>query len=42
MVSNVALSILEGNDKLYAADKARPVEALLANTGQGLDKEFLD
>ncbi|MGH9901442.1 MAG: SDR family NAD(P)-dependent oxidoreductase, partial [Pyrinomonadaceae bacterium] len=36
------LATLEGNDKLYAATKGRPVEALLANAGHGLGKAFLD
>jgi len=36
------LATLEGVDKLYAAAKGRPVEALLANAGRGLGKGFLD
>lgn len=36
------LATLEGNDKLYAATKGRPVDALLANAGRGLGKAFLD
>lgn len=36
------LATLEGNDKLYAATKGRPVDALLANAGRGLGKGFLD
>jgi len=36
------LATLEGVDKLYAAAKSRPVEALLANAGRGLGKGFLD
>lgn len=36
------LATIEGNDKLYAAIKGRPVEALLANAGHGLGKGFLD
>ncbi len=36
------LATLEGNDKLYAAAKGRPVEVLLANAGHGLGKGFLD
>lgn len=36
------LATLEGNDKLYAAAKGRPVDALLANAGRGLGKGFLD
>jgi len=36
------LATLEGNDKLYAAIKGRPVEALLANAGRGLGRGFLD
>jgi uncharacterized protein len=38
----VDLSTLEGNDKLYAAAKGRPVEVLIANAGRGLGKDFLD
>ncbi|HEY0420551.1 MAG TPA: SDR family NAD(P)-dependent oxidoreductase [Acetobacteraceae bacterium] len=36
------LATTEGVDKLYAAAKGRPVEALLANAGRGLGKGFLD
>jgi short-subunit dehydrogenase len=36
------LATLEGVDKLYAAAKGRPVEALLANAGHGLGHAFLD
>jgi short-subunit dehydrogenase len=36
------LSTTEGVDKLYAAIKGRPVDALLANAGRGLGKGFLD
>jgi short-subunit dehydrogenase len=36
------LSTLEGVDKLYAATKGRPVDALLANAGHGLGHAFLD
>jgi uncharacterized protein len=36
------LATIEGVDKLYAAIKGRPVEALLANAGRGLGKSFLD
>jgi short-subunit dehydrogenase len=36
------LSTLEGVDKLYAAAKGRPVDALLANAGHGLGDGFLD
>ena len=36
------LATLEGVDKLHAAAKGRPVEALLANAGRGLGKGFLD
>ncbi len=36
------LSTTEGVDKLYAAAKGRPVDALLANAGRGLGKGFLD
>jgi short-subunit dehydrogenase len=36
------LATLEGNDKLYAATKGRPVDALLANAGHGLGHAFLD
>ena len=36
------LATLEGVDKLYAATKGRPVDALLANAGHGLGKGFLD
>src|SRR3977135_57710 len=37
-----ALSTIEGVDKLYAAAKGRPVDALLANAGRGLGRAFLD
>lgn len=36
------LATTEGVDKLYAAAKGRPVDALLANAGHGLGKAFLD
>jgi short-subunit dehydrogenase len=36
------LATLEGVDRLYAAAKGQPVEALLANAGHGLGKGFLD
>jgi uncharacterized protein len=36
------LATLDGVDKLYAAAKGRPVDALLANAGRGLGKGFLD
>jgi len=36
------LATLEGVDKLYAATKGRPVDALLANAGHGLGGAFLD
>jgi short-subunit dehydrogenase len=36
------LATLEGVDKLYAAVRGRPVDALLANAGHGLGKAFLD
>ncbi|HEV7905702.1 MAG TPA: SDR family NAD(P)-dependent oxidoreductase [Pyrinomonadaceae bacterium] len=36
------LATLEGVDKLYAAAKSRPVDALLANAGHGLGKGFLE
>lgn len=36
------LSTTEGVDKLYAAARGRPVEALLANAGRGLGRAFLD
>lgn len=38
----VDLATIEGVDKLYAATKGRPVEALLANAGHGLGHGFLD
>ncbi len=38
----VDLSTIEGVDKLYAAAKGRPVDALLANAGRGLGHAFLD
>jgi short-subunit dehydrogenase len=34
--------MLEGVDRLYAAAKGKPVEALLANAGHGLGHGFLD
>jgi short-subunit dehydrogenase len=36
------LSTTEGVDRLYAAAKGRPVDALLANAGRGLGRAFLD
>jgi len=36
------LATLDGVDKLYAAIKVRPVDALLANAGHGLGHGFLD
>jgi short-subunit dehydrogenase len=36
------LATLDGVDRLYAAIKGRPVEALLANAGHGLGHGFLD
>jgi short-subunit dehydrogenase len=36
------LATLESVDKLYAATKGKPVEALLANAGHGLGHGFLD
>ena len=36
------LATLNGVDKLYAAAKGRPVDALLANAGHGLGHGFLD
>jgi short-subunit dehydrogenase len=36
------LATMEGVDKLYAAAKRRPVDALLANAGRGLGHAFLD
>jgi uncharacterized protein len=36
------LATTEGVDKLYAAAKGRPVDALLANAGRGLGQAFLD
>jgi short-subunit dehydrogenase len=36
------LATLEGVDRLYAATKGRPVEALLANAGHGLGHAFLE
>lgn len=38
----VDLSTTEGVDRLYAAAKGRPVDALLANAGRGLGRGFLD
>jgi short-subunit dehydrogenase len=36
------LATTEGVDRLYAAIKGRPVDALLANAGRGLGRAFLD
>jgi short-subunit dehydrogenase len=36
------LATLDGVDRLYAAVRGRPVDALLANAGRGLGKGFLD
>jgi uncharacterized protein len=36
------LAAREGVEKLYAAVKGRPVDALLANAGRGLGRAFLD
>jgi len=36
------LATIDGVDKLYAAVKGRPVDALLANAGRGLGRGFLD
>jgi short-subunit dehydrogenase len=36
------LATLEGVDRLYAAVRGRPVDALLANAGHGLGHAFLD
>jgi short-subunit dehydrogenase len=36
------LATTEGCDRLYAALKGRPVDALLANAGRGLGRGFLD
>jgi uncharacterized protein len=36
------LATREGVEKLYAAVKGRPVDALLANAGRGLGRAFLD
>jgi len=36
------LATIEGADRLYAATKGRPVDALLANAGIGLGGAFLD
>ena len=36
------LATTEGVDRLYAAAKGRPVDALLANAGRGLGHAFLD
>jgi short-subunit dehydrogenase len=36
------LATSEGVDKLYAAIRGRPVDALLANAGRGLGRAFLD
>jgi short-subunit dehydrogenase len=38
----VDLATLDGVERLYAAAKGRPVEALLANAGHGLGHGFLD
>jgi short-subunit dehydrogenase len=38
----VDLSTIEGVDRLYAATKGRPIDALLANAGRGLGHGFLD
>jgi short-subunit dehydrogenase len=38
----VDLSTTDGVDKLYAAAKGRPVDALLANAGRGLGRAFLN
>src|ERR1044071_7632816 len=38
----VDLATAEGVEKLYAAAKGRPVDALLANAGRGLGHAFLD
>jgi short-subunit dehydrogenase len=38
----VDLATLDGVDRLVAAAKGRPVDALLANAGHGLGKGFLD
>jgi short-subunit dehydrogenase len=38
----VDLSTDEGVDRLYEASRGRPVDALLANAGQGLGHAFLD
>jgi short-subunit dehydrogenase len=36
------LATIDGVERLYAATKGRPIEALLANAGRGLGKAFLD
>jgi short-subunit dehydrogenase len=36
------LATTEGVDQLYAAAKGRPVDALLANAGRGLGRDFLN
>jgi uncharacterized protein len=36
------LATAQGVEKLYAAAKGRPVDALLANAGHGLGRAFLD
>jgi short-subunit dehydrogenase len=36
------LATMEGVDRLYAAAKGRPVDALLANAGRGLGRAFVD
>jgi short-subunit dehydrogenase len=38
----VDLATLDGVDRLHAATRGRPVEALLANAGHGLGRGFLD
>jgi short-subunit dehydrogenase len=38
----VDLATLEGNDRLFAATRGRPVDFLLANAGHGLGRGFLD
>lgn len=38
----VDLATIEGVDRLYAAAKGRPIDALLANAGHGLGGAFLD
>jgi len=36
------LATIEGVDRLYAAARGRPVDALLANAGRGLGRAFID